>query len=569
MEKILKQYNRWVNHEDMPADLLEELNDMKDDHKKIEEAFYKDLEFGTSGLRGIMGPGNNRMNDFVVARATQGLANYMKKTLNFANWENNMPSVVISYDSRFNSRKFATITAEVFSANGIRAYIFEEMMPVSLLSFAVRHLGCQYGIMITASHNSKEYNGYKVYNRHGSQIIGDEPKLILNEIDALDIFKDVKAGLDDNVVWLDGELKDVFVEKALVNSLRYGKESEYEGPRDIENLKVVYSPLNGSGRVPVLDVISKLGVKEIYTVAEQLEEDGSFATCPKPNPEKPEVYELGRKLLAEKNADILIVTDPDCDRIGVATGEKVLSGNQLAVLLFDYICRHKKPLPRKAVAVRSIVSTPLVDAIAADYGVEIQETLIGFKYIGEKIDQLGKDYIFGFEEGNGYLAFDHMRDKDGVSTAMLVCEMAAEYKAQGLTLDKALKKIYKKYGYYGERVVNYTFSGIEGLKRREEIMNYLRSDVENNLKSYDMEVVYDYKLQQKHIINLGIGSFTKQPVSNILEYHLGKGLKVIIRPSGTEPLLKAYLFARSKYEIGVGKKLDKMEKTIEKIVYGE
>lgn len=569
MEKILKQYNRWVNHEDMPADLLEELNDMKDDHKKIEEAFYKDLEFGTSGLRGIMGPGNNRMNDFVVARATQGLANYMKKTLNFANWENNMPSVVISYDSRFNSRKFATITAEVFSANGIRAYIFEEMMPVSLLSFAVRHLGCQYGIMITASHNSKEYNGYKVYNRHGSQIIGDEPKLILNEIDALDIFKDVKAGLDDNVVWLDGELKDIFVEKALVNSLRYGKESEYEGPRDIENLKVVYSPLNGSGRVPVLDVISKLGVKEIYTVAEQLEEDGSFATCPKPNPEKPEVYELGRKLLAEKNADILIVTDPDCDRIGVATGEKVLSGNQLAVLLFDYICRHKKPLPRRAVAVRSIVSTPLVDAIAADYGVEIQETLIGFKYIGEKIDQLGKDYIFGFEEGNGYLAFDHMRDKDGVSTAMLVCEMAAEYKAQGLTLDKALKKIYKKYGYYGERVVNYTFSGIEGLKRREEIMNYLRSDVENNLKSYDMEVVYDYKLQQKHIINLGIGSFTKQPVSNILEYHLGKGLKVIIRPSGTEPLLKAYLFARSKYEIGVGKKLDKMEKTIEKIVYGE
>lgn len=569
MEKILKQYNRWVNHEDMPADLLEELNDMKDDHKKIEEAFYKDLEFGTSGLRGIMGPGNNRMNDFVVARATQGLANYMKKTLNFANWENNMPSVVISYDSRFNSRKFATITAEVFSANGIKAYIFEEMMPVSLLSFAVRHLGCQYGIMITASHNSKEYNGYKVYNRHGSQIIGDEPKLILNEIDALDIFKDVKAGLDDNVVWLDGELKDIFVEKALVNSLRYGKESEYEGPRDIENLKVVYSPLNGSGRVPVLDVISKLGVKEIYTVAEQLEEDGSFATCPKPNPEKPEVYELGRKLLAEKNADILIVTDPDCDRIGVATGEKVLSGNQLAVLLFDYICRHKKPLPRRAVAVRSIVSTPLVDAIAADYGVEIQETLIGFKYIGEKIDQLGKDYIFGFEEGNGYLAFDHMRDKDGVSTAMLVCEMAAEYKAQGLTLDKALKKIYKKYGYYGEKVVNYTFSGIEGLKRREEIMNYLRSDVENNLKSYDMEVVYDYKLQQKHIINLGIGSFTKQPVSNILEYHLGKGLKVIIRPSGTEPLLKAYLFARSKYEIGVGKKLDKMEKTIEKIVYGE
>ncbi|MEE1039081.1 MAG: phospho-sugar mutase, partial [Eubacterium sp.] len=490
MEKILKQYNRWVNHEDMPADLLEELNDMKDDHKKIEEAFYKDLEFGTSGLRGIMGPGNNRMNDFVVARATQGLANYMKKTLDFSNWENDMPSVVISYDSRFNSRKFATITAEVFSANGIKAYIFEEMMPVSLLSFAVRHLGCQYGIMITASHNSKEYNGYKVYNRHGSQIIGDEPKLILNEIDALDIFKDVKAGLDDNVVWLDGELKDIFVEKALVNSLRYGKESEYEGPRDIENLKVVYSPLNGSGRVPVLDVISKLGVKEIYTVAEQLEEDGSFATCPKPNPEKPEVYELGRKLLAEKNADILIVTDPDCDRIGVATGEKVLSGNQLAVLLFDYICRHKKPLPRRAVAVRSIVSTPLVDAIAADYGVEIQETLIGFKYIGEKIDQLGKDYIFGFEEGNGYLAFDHMRDKDGVSTAMLVCEMAAEYKAQGLTLDKALKKIYKKYGYYGERVVNYTFSGIEGLKRREEIMNYLRSDVENNLKSYDMEVVY-------------------------------------------------------------------------------
>lgn len=560
MDKILKNYKKWIENPNMPESLYSELEAMSDDHNKIEEAFYKELEFGTSGLRGIMGPGSNRMNCFVVAKVTQGLSNYINKILKNAETNIKKSSVVISYDSRINSREFAQITAEVLSANNITAYIFKDILPVSLLSYAIRQLGCDYGIMITASHNPKEYNGYKVYNRHGGQILGNEPSLILDEINKLDIFADVRKGTDENIVWLGDEIKDKYVKETVAKSIG--------GNRYTDDLKVVYSPLNGAGRVPVTEVLRGIGVKEMAIVPEQEMPDGNFTTCPKPNPERPEVYQLGQKLLKKLKGDVLIVTDPDCDRIGVATANTILTGNHLAVLLFDYICRSKK-LPENPVAVRSIVSSPLVDAIAEDYGVEMENTLIGFKYIGEKMDKLKERYIFGFEEGNGYLAFDHMRDKDGVSTAMLVCEMAAEYKAQGLTLEKALKKIYKKYGYYGEKVINYGFEGKEGLERREKVMAYLRGDVENCLKGYEIKTVVDYKLQQKHFVDMGIGSYTKLPVANILEYHIEKGQKFIVRPSGTEPNLKVYLFARSKYPGGITKRIEKMEEEITQIVKEE
>ena len=565
MKKILEEYKRWTSKSNMPEELLAELRAMENDEKQIEEAFYKELEFGTSGLRGIMGPGTNRMNRFIVAKVSAGLSDYMNKNIE------GQPQIVISYDSRNNSELFARISGEIFSAKGIKVYIFENMMPVSLLSYAIRYLGCNYGVMITASHNPKEYNGYKVYDGNGCQILTKEAEGILEEIKKLDVFDDVPEGTEDNIVWLDDEIKDSFVEKTLECSLRCNGESEEreQAVKEMAELKVCYSPLNGAGRVPVSEVIRKMGVKDLFFVEEQKERDGNFTTCPKPNPERQDVYELGIKLMKEKDGDILILTDPDCDRIGVATPEGILTGNNLAVLLFDYICRNKKPLVRKPVAIRSIVSTPLVDAIAEDYGVTMEYTLIGFKYIGKKMDELGQRFIFGFEEGNGYQAFDYMRDKDGVSTAMLVCEMAAEYKAKGITLQEALKNIYKKYGYYGEKVVNYRFEGREGLKRREDVMKFLREDIGNSIKDYGIKSVKDYRSQKKIIYNLGIGSFTEFPVADILEYSFGKDQKFIVRPSGTEPSLKAYFFAKSRYHLGTKIKIDRMMEKINEIVNKE
>ena len=559
-DSIKIQYERWLANESMPRDLMEGLLTMRGDHDKIEEAFYKDLEFGTSGLRGIMGPGSNRMNSFVVARVSQGLSDYINRTLKNSEQGKN-PSVVISYDSRNNSKKFAEITAGVLSANGIKAYIFEKLTPVSVLSYAIRHMNCDYGVMITASHNSREYNGYKVYNSRGGQILEDEAAGILAEIEKLDIFDDVKQATDENISHIGDELINDYVKETLGKSLKGGEDY-------IKNLKVIYSPLNGTGRVPVTALLKGIGVEQLTIVPEQEMPDGDFTTCPKPNPERPEVYELGLELLKREKADLLILTDPDCDRIGVADKEGVFTGNQLGMLLFDYICRHSK-LPLGATAVRSIVSSPMLDAIAAEYGVRVENTLIGFKYIGEKMDLLKDRYVFGFEEGNGYLAFDHMRDKDGASTAMLVCEMAAEYKAAGSDLRGGLKKLYKKYGIYGEKVINFVFEGREGLRRRSSVMAYLRGDVENCLQGHEIKSVIDYKTQQKHFVDMGIGSYDKLPVADILEYDVDKGQKFIIRPSGTEPNLKVYLFARSKTSGGVAKRIEKMEKEITRIVNEE
>ena len=562
MEKILNEYKRWTLKKDMPGELLSELLAMNDDEKLIEDAFYRELEFGTSGLRGIMGPGTNRMNQYIVAKVSTGFSNYMNKTLK------DQPKVVISYDSRHNSELFARISGEIFSAMGIKVYIFDKMLPVSILSYAIRLLKCDFGVMITASHNSKEYNGYKVYDNIGCQILTDVAEGILKEIEQLDVFDDVPKGTSDNIIWLDDTIKDKFVEETLACSIRCNKEFEDRDKAilEIANLKICYSPLNGTGRIPVMETLKGMGVKELYVVKQQEMRDGNFTTCPKPNPERKDVYELGQKLMEETKSDILILTDPDCDRIGVATPEGILSGNDLAVLLFDYICRNKKPLVRKPVAIRSIVSTPLVDAIAEDHGVSMEYTLIGFKYIGQKMEKLGSRFIFGFEEGNGYQAFGHMRDKDGISTAMLVCEMAGEYKAKGITLQKALKNIYKKYGYYEEKVVNYRFSGKEGLRQREAIMKYLREDIENSIKIYGIKSVKDYKYQKNIIYDLGIGSFTEFPIANILEYSLGKSQKFIVRPSGTEPSLKAYFFAKSRYHFRTKMKLENMMEKIDEII---
>lgn len=563
MNRSLKEYYRWLSRDNMPQELSEDLRAMDGDYGQIEESFYRELEFGTSGIRGIMGPGSNRINQYVVAKVTQGLSNYMNRTLKNAEGGEKIPKVLISYDSRHNSYRFALTAARVFSASGIQALIFREILPVSLLSYGIRYLGCDYGVMITASHNPKEYNGYKVYDRDGCQILTEEAEEMFREIDRLDIFDDVPEGTDENVRWLDDEVKDAYV------SHTYGEFCRMGMQEDLSELKVCYSPLNGAGLVPVTELLTKAGAGGIYIVPQQEKPDGDFTTCPKPNPERPEVYSLGLELLREKDADILIVTDPDCDRIGVAEKEGILTGNNLAVLLFEYLCRHRKDAMQRPVAVRSIVSTPLVDAVAGKYGVEMQYTLIGFKYIGQKMNSLGSRFIFGFEEGNGYQAFTHMRDKDGASTALLVCAMAAEYRKRGISLHRALKNIYAEYGYYEEKVINYTFEGIRGEEERTRIMRFLREDVENSIANYGIKEVKDYGLQQKKITDLGIGSFTEFPVSDILEYDLGEGRRFIIRPSGTEPKIKAYFFARGRYRIAARTRIDRMAQKISRIVSEE
>ena len=521
-----KQYEKWLAQPNLDVDIKAELEAMKGDDDAIYEAFYRDLEFGTAGLRGVMAAGTNRMNIYVIRRVTQGLANYMN-----SRFEN--PSVAISYDSRNNSRLFAETTAAVLTANGIKAYIYKQLMPVSGCSFAIRHLGCDMGIMITASHNPKKYNGYKVYNKNGCQILGSDPKDILAEIEKVDIFDDVKSmsfeeALESGAEFISEEVEQAYLEKAYSYSLP---------SVDLKDFKVVFTPLNGAGLMPVTWILDKAGVGNTYVVPEQEEPDGNFPTCPSPNPEEHDVYDLAIKLNEEKDADIIIATDPDCDRVGIAQktskGYTYPKGNHIGVLLFDYICRNKE-LPKDPVMIRTIVSTPLVDRIAAEYGVEVQQTLIGFKYIGEKIDQLGDRYVFGFEEGNGYLAGDYVRDKDGVSTAMLVAQMAAYHKSRGMDIEQVMEELYEKYGTYLENVISFTFEGSAGAKKMQEIMAFFR-------ESEDF-------LGKKMISRLDYLEQDELPKENIMEYVFEDESKVIVRPSGTEPKIKIYLFARGEDE---------------------
>ena len=522
MKNARDQFEKWINQPDMDEEIMAELTAMKDDDDAIYEAFYRDLEFGTAGLRGVMAAGTNRMNIYVIRRATQGLANYMKKKFD-------EPSVAISYDSRINSRRFAEETASVLAANGVKAYIYKQLMPVSGCSFAVRKLGCSMGVMITASHNPKKYNGYKVYNCNGCQILGSDPADILAEIDKVDIFDDVKTmdfeeALKNGCEYISEEVEKEYLEAAYSYSLP---------TEDLKDFSVVFTPLNGAGLMPVTWILDKAGVGNVYVVPEQKDPDGNFPTCPSPNPEEHAVYDLAIKLNEEKNGDIIIATDPDCDRVGIAqktaNGYSYPKGNHIGVLLFDYICRNKE-LPKDPVMIRTIVSTPLVDRIAADYGVDVQYTLIGFKYIGEKIDQLGDRYVFGFEEGNGYLAGDFVRDKDGVSTSMLVAQMAAYHKARGMDIEQVMDELYAKYGTYLENVVSFTFEGSAGAEKMAGIMKFFRENEDFMGKKIVSKL--DYKEQDE------------LPKADIMEFVFEDESKVIVRPSGTEPKIKIYLFAR-------------------------
>ena len=534
-----KEYRRWLTKADMDPALLEELRTM--DEKQQEDAFYRDLSFGTGGLRGVIGAGTNRMNLYTVAKATQGLANYLKEHFR-------TPSVAIGFDSRINSELFSKVVARVFAANGVKVHIWPELMPVPTVSFAVRELGCSAGVMITASHNPSKYNGYKVYGADGCQITTQGAAEVLAKIEALDIFQDVRI-MDFGTAWNDGRIGHIpeavytaFVENVKAQSVLYGDKTTHD-------VAIVYSPLNGAGRKPVLRTLKELGYTNITVVKEQEEPDGRFPTCPYPNPEIREAMELGLRYAKEKNADLLLATDPDCDRVGIAVknaqGDYVLlSGNEVGLLLLDYLCAQKQKhgkMPKDPVLVKTIVTVDLAERIAEHYGVETRNVLTGFKYIGEQIGLLEKAgeerrYLFGFEESYGYLTGTYVRDKDGVDGAVMICEMFSFYAARGIRLTDQLAKLYGRYGYCRNTLHSYQFEGSAGFARMQGIMAAFRQGI-STFGGKAVEKVLDY--------SAGLDGL---PKADVLKFYLDGGTTLVVRPSGTEPKLKLYLSVTAKDE---------------------
>ena len=535
-------YERWLAAELDDADLKPELESVKGDDAAIQDRFAVALKFGTAGLRGVIGAGTNRMNIYVVRQATQGLANWVKT-------QGGSQTVAISYDSRIKSDVFAKVAAGVFAANGVKVNIWPVLMPVPTVSFATRYLHTSAGVMVTASHNPGKYNGYKVYGADGCQITTEAAAEILAEIEKLDIFADVKtsdfeAGVTSgNIQYIPDEVYTAFVNEVKNQSVLFGEEVN-------KDVAIVYSPLNGTGLKPVTRTLKEMGYTNITVVKEQEQPDGNFPTCPYPNPEIKEAVALGMEYAKKSNADLLLATDPDCDRCGTAVpdgkgGYRLITGNEMGIILLDYICRTRLArgtMPKDPVAVTTIVSTDMATPVAKKYGVELRRTLTGFKFIGEQIGKLEAEghverYIFGFEESYGYLSGGHVRDKDAVNATLLVCEAAAWYAQQGMTLLDAIEALYKEFGYYRNALCSFAFEGETGMYTMQNLMKTLRADPPKEIAGYAVEHVADYDTDG-----------TGLPRANVLEYHLAGGHKLMVRPSGTEPKIKVYLSAVGKSE---------------------
>ena len=546
----LELYNTWCDNAVDDDDLQTELKAIKEDSDAINDRFYRDLEFGTGGLRGVIGAGTNRMNIYTVRRATQGFADYL-------NQEYSEPSVAVSYDSRIKSNVFAKAAAEVLAANGIRVYIYSELMPTPMLSFAVRRLSCQGGIMVTASHNPAKYNGYKVYGDDGCQITLRGAEIILEKINSLDMFSGVKTSSFEeeiskgNISYIGQEVIDDFYK----NVLAQGINTELCAS---SGLKVVYTPLNGTGNKPVRTILSKIGISDVTIVPEQEMPDGNFTTCPYPNPEIREALELGLKKCEEVRPDLLLATDPDCDRVGIAVpaedgGYVLFSGNEVGAMLLEYICTQriaKGTMPENPIAVKTIVTTDIVYSIAKEYGVEVIDVLTGFKFIGEQIgflEEKGEEnrYIFGFEESYGYLAGSYVRDKDAVVASMLICEMAAYYRTQGITLLQARENMYRKYGVFYHTLHSFTFEGESGMNKMSNIMTELRNNHPTEIGGLKVLKFEDYQTGISRDIASGTETKLTLPKSNVLAFFLEDGAKAIVRPSGTEPKIKTYFTAKA------------------------
>lgn len=541
-------YSLWCENAKADPDLCAELESIKNDEEAINDRFYRDLEFGTGGLRGVIGAGTNRMNVYTVKRATQGFADYL-------NQEYKNPSVAVSYDSRIKSDVFSKAAAEVLAANGIKVHIYSELMPTPCLSFAVRQLKCQGGIMVTASHNPAKYNGYKVYGDDGCQITLRGAEIILNKINSLDIFNDVKsADFDEevakgNISYIGNDVIEAFYEKVLAEGIN----TELCAT---SGLKVVYTPLNGTGNKPVREILKRIGITDVTVVKEQENPDGNFTTCPYPNPEIREALEVGLRYCNDIKPDLLLATDPDCDRVGIAVpdgdGYALFSGNEVGAMLLEYIASQrieKGTMPENPVAVKTIVTTDIVNSIGKEYGVEIIDVLTGFKFIGEQIAVLeakGEEnrYIFGFEESYGYLSGGYVRDKDAVNASMLICEMAAYYRTKGISLIQARENMYKKYGMFYQTLYSFTFEGESGMKKMDSIMTELRENPPMSIAGMPVVRFDDYKASTSKNIASGEVTEITLPKSNVLAFFLEGGSKVIVRPSGTEPKIKTYLTAK-------------------------
>lgn len=526
------EYERWVANAVDDADVARELKNMTD--AQIEDAFYRNLAFGTGGLRGTIGAGTNRMNIYTVAKVSQGLADYLKK-----NYE--APSVAIGYDSRIKSDVFAKVAAEVFVANGATVYFWPELLPVPTVSYATRYIGTSAGVMITASHNPSKYNGYKVYGSDGCQITTEAAKEILAEIEKLDIFTDVQrmpfdGAVDEGLVkYIGKEVYTAFIEEIKGQSVLFGEEVD-------KDVAIVYSPLNGTGLKPVTRVLREMGYTNITVVAEQEQPDGNFPTCPYPNPEIKEAMTLGMEYAKKCNADLLLATDPDCDRVGIAVkntdGEyELLTGNQTGMLLLDYICsqriKHGK-MPADPVMIKTIATMDMGEQIATNYGLKTVNVLTGFKFIGEQIGKLeaqGKanSYVFGFEESYGYLTGSYVRDKDGVDAAYMICEMFSYYKTKGIGLLEKLNELYEKYGYCLNTLHSYEFDGSAGFVKMQSIMSAFRGEI-GEFAGKKVLKCLDY----------GVG-LDGLPKSDVLKFILEGNCSIVVRPSGTEPKLKTYI----------------------------
>ena len=561
---IKQTYNEWLENAVEDKDLKAELESIKNNEDEIYDRFYTALKFGTAGLRGIIGAGTNRMNIYVVRQATQGLANYVLKK--YGNG-----SVAISHDSRIKADLFMNEAARVLAANGIKVYITSELQPTPVLSYLVRYFKCQAGIMVTASHNPAAYNGYKAYGEDGCQMTDVAANTVYDEISKLDMFKDVKIADFDEAVkngmieYVDESVYDTYLEKVMEQQVN-------PGVCNGADLKVVYTPLNGTGNKLVRKVLGKIGVNDVVVVPEQELPDGNFTTCPYPNPEIKEALAKGLELCEKEQPDLLLATDPDADRVGIAVKDydgsyRLISGNEDGVMLTNYILSCKKAsgkLPEKPVVVKTIVTTKLINKLCEKYGCELKNVLTGFKYIGEVILNLEKKheenrYLFGFEESYGYLSGTYVRDKDAVVASMLVCEMAAYYKKQGKSLAEVIDGLYEEFGYYLNQTYSFEFDGAAGMQKMSDIMTAVRDNTPKNIAGYDVVKVSDYLLRKETDVATGSVTDIDLPKSNVIALHLADDNAVIIRPSGTEPKIKLYITS-------VGKDKDNAAGICEKLV---
>lgn len=557
-------YNEWLEKAVIDPDLKTELENIKGKDEEILDRFYRCLEFGTAGLRGVIGAGTNRMNYYTVCQATQGLAYFLKK-----HFEN--PSVAIGYDSRIKSDYLSIEAAKVLAANDIKVYLYKELEPTPCLSFAIRYFKTSSGIILTASHNPAKYNGYKCYNSNGYQMTDDEAAETYDFIQQVDYFTGIKTMDFDKAV--EAGLIE-YMGNEVINAFLDEVQKQCVNPDIVKSadLKVIYTPLNGTGNKPVRAILDRIGVKNVYVVPEQELPDGNFPTCPFPNPEIRQSFECALKMAEDIQPDLLLATDPDCDRVGIAVqdgngGYKLMSGNEVGAMLLNYLLSQKAEkgmLSAQSIAVKSFVSTDLAEVIAKKYNCTFKNLLTGFKYIGELITQLesegrADDFVMGFEESYGYLAGTHARDKDAVVASMLICEMASYYKSKGMSLAQVMDGIYDEFGYYFNTVSSYTFEGAAGMEKMAAIMDSLRENAPNSFADMAVVKIDDYKTSVSKNTADGSTAKIELPKSNVLAYTLTDGNKIIVRPSGTEPKIKAYITA-------IGKTKDEAQKIADKLL---